>query len=282
MRRSTWCTTLCALFAAALSAKQVRVLVVQGEIPQKDLTRPTYRVLVPEIGALSKSNGPLLHDGWSRVEMVTTQGQSLQCVVPTPAPSPPASPARTLGADTYDDVAGLMRGYEKQCFERNEGWWTFKFCYGDSLTQYHRATSDEEKEESYVLGRFDADFDSARRQEATDVPRPKAPFTQLMGNGTICDVTKQPRVTLVRYICADDTSQISSIANADGELFLIQALREVATCVYELDLVSSAICNQKLYRRSALDIVCDMAEGQTPFAGLAALHNRKGKATLTL
>lgn len=284
------CRVIAVLLACTLGAAwvhgeaQERVTVVQGEIPQKDASRPRYRVILPD----KQSRGGVVvgddgDSGWERVSMVSATGQKLKCTVPTAAPVATAPAAESLGPDSYDDVSELLRGYRNKCFVRQEQWWSFEFCYGDKVVQFHEAVSKDDKAARFVLGKFNAEFDLAR--PVAQVPRAEAPYTQLLGNGTLCDVTGQPRQILVKYICADDTSQMSSIARHTGDLFLVKAIREVETCVYELDFISSAICDQKLYRetkrQSSIDIECSLQEAVT-FWGLEARWARKGKASLTL
>ena len=261
--------------------------VVQGEITQRDLGRPTYRVNIPLEGSTTDfvRDSPL-PEGYSSVRMVSAKGQKLQCLVP-PAPSPLSLPSsHMLGPDAYDDIDRILKRYEGQCFLRKEGWWSFEFCYDMRVVQFHEAKSEGEKEDRYVLGVLDRGFDRARRFEATNVPRDDAAYTQLYGNGTICDVTGKPREILVKYVCADDVTQMTGIAKELGEVYLVMAIREVATCVYELEFVSSAICKQKLYasnkRKSALDINCNVEAGEGPFRGLTPGFHRKGKSSLTL
>ena len=248
---------LATLFSTVLGNRAMTV--VQGEITQKDLGRPTYRVNLPEIGSVTDyiPDTPL-PEGYSSVRMVSAKGQKLQCLVP-PAPSPLSlPPTHLLGPEAYDDIDGILKRYEGQCFLRKEGWWSFEFCYDLRVVQFHEAKTEGEKADRYVLGVLDRGFDRARRIDATDVPRDDAPYTQLYGNGTICDVTGKPRQILVKYVCSDDVPQMNGIASQLTEVYLVMAIREVATCVYELEFVSSAICKQKLYasnkRKTALDI----------------------------
>eukprot|EP00171_Calliarthron_tuberculosum_P013168 IDg13168t1 len=93
MRAPIWSAVcaLCVMCALAANSEQKRMTVVQGEIPQKDVTRATYRMRLPKTGtraedSVSGGSGDL-QDGWTRVRMVSTLGQALQCVVPTPAPT---------------------------------------------------------------------------------------------------------------------------------------------------------------------------------------------------
>lgn len=267
--------------------------VVQGEIPAKDSSRPTYRVHLPEMGSLPPSttddvninNINNIDDG---IEMVSAQGQKLMCVVPNPASDDDDTGAsdeqNNNNNNNFDDVGDVLSSYVGQCFLRQDGWWSYEFCYNRSISQFHKAREPEEEELSFTLGlRNTGDTIDTIDTNNNGM---LLPYTEVYTNGTVCDVSGKPRSVTVKYICADDTSQMGGITRQTGELFLIKSIKEVETCVYELEFISSAICKQKMYKRSrhksTLDIKCSLAHNQGPFRGLKATSHRKGKATLTL
>lgn len=275
-----WIAIVIAVLSTMVNAMRA-MTVVQGEIPAKDVGRPTYRVHLPEKGS------PPLHDmdmgdgnnmDMDVVELMSAQGQKLSCSVPNPAKDDNDSDKDAEDSNNFDDVEYILGGYVGQCFLRQEGWWSYEFCYNRSITQFHKAKEPEEEELSFTLGTRDHNIYS---------PIPNTlPYTEVYGNGTECDVSGRPREVTVKYICADDTSQMGAISKQTGELFLIKSIKEVSTCVYELEFISSAICHAKMYKKSAdkhaLDIQCRLQQEQGAFRGLKATAQRKGKATLTL
>lgn len=281
-------THLCVLAALLLLIACVRnvsayhAAVVVGEVTQRDTSRPVYSLRLPQLGETAQAG---LTDGSSsssaRVRMVTARGQVLHCNVPSPRPM---AERGQVVEHAFDDVDGLLQDYQRKCFIREEGWWRFEFCYGRDVVQRHVPAKKDEREEKFVLGRFDKEVDKERRKNVSQVSMPGALFTQEYVNGTLCDVTNKPRRVIIKYICFDDAAQMSTIGKMAGRVSIIRAIREVETCVYELEFISDAICQQKLYKnspqRSALEIKCNMEEGQAPFEGLVSKSYRKASIQL--
>ncbi len=286
MGRKLQCICLL-LVCAALADASMPATIVQGEIPQKDASRPTYRLRLPQEGVEGASDpqgaNSDLPPGATRMRMVSAQGQVLQCMVPSPSPLDKAA-LRTDSETAFDDVDFLLRKYENKCFVREEGWWTFEFWYNKEIIQVHKPRDENDEEDRYVLGSFNKEFDLARRKNVSEVSKTGAHFTQLYGNGTKCSVTGRAREIVVKYICADDAMQMKTISKHTGEIFLIKGIRELSTCVYELEFISTAICRQNLYKsttkRSALDIKCELEKGQGAFKGLATKRYRRASLTL--
>lgn len=112
-----------------------------------------------------------------------------------------------------------------------------------------------------------------------------APYAQLFGNGTLCDITGKPREILVKYKCNREVAMIGGgSAEAVVGKELIGPLREVGTCVYEIDFVNAAICNHPAYKskidKNKLRIQCVMQEKDEPFLGLATTVHRKASINL--
>ncbi len=42
------------------------------------------------------------------------------------------------------------------CMVRSEAWWTYEFCYGVAVKQFHLQEGTGVRVSEYVLGRFDA------------------------------------------------------------------------------------------------------------------------------
>lgn len=281
-------SVLVAILWIAHADSSIRATIVQGEIPQRDTSRPWYSMRLPKLGSdpgTDFSSEAEDADGSSKVRMVSAQGQVLQCTVPSSPPSDAGDKAAT-GEHAFDDVDLILKNYAGKCFVRQEGWWTFEFCYNKEVVQVHKPTSEEDVEMRYVLGAFDEGFNDARRRDVKKTGRPGSPYTQWYGNGTMCDVEGhiRPREIVVKYICADDAMHMASIQREAGEVFLVKGVRELATCVYELEFISTAICAHHLYqnsaRRNALEIKCELEKGQGAFKGLSTKKYHKSSLTL--
>ncbi|GMF27969.1 unnamed protein product [Phytophthora fragariaefolia] len=128
------------------------------------------------------------------------------------------------------------------CVTRNEGWWTYEFCFGRSLRQYHR-DGDGRITADFSLGQFDA---AANRElersgsalvsehiDAThDVSRPA--YLELYDHGTFCKEfeSRAPRKAKVFYYCSQG-----------GTSHHILTVKETQTCSYTVKVSSPVLCD---------------------------------------
>ncbi|CAI5734743.1 unnamed protein product [Hyaloperonospora brassicae] len=128
------------------------------------------------------------------------------------------------------------------CVTRDEGWWTYEYCFGRSVRQYHR-DEDGQVTLDFLLGVFDAEgnrelerLDSALVlepiDETHDVPRPA--FVELYNFGTLCKTSEnqKPRKAKVFHYCSHDDTVERLIMT-----------REVQTCVYTVKVSSPVLCD---------------------------------------
>ncbi|KAE9317911.1 hypothetical protein PF001_g6622 [Phytophthora fragariae] len=128
------------------------------------------------------------------------------------------------------------------CVTRNEGWWTYEFCFGRSLRQYHR-DGDGRITADFSLGKFDT---AANRElersgsalvsehiDAThDVSRPA--YLELYDHGTFCKEFEShaPRKAKVFYYCSQG-----------GTSHHILTVKETQTCSYTVKVSSPVLCD---------------------------------------
>lgn len=287
---------------------------VIGDINTRDPSRPIYDISLPPLGAVrstdqhagvhlptaQRSLQPIVESEVLRV--VTARGQALTCTVPRP-PTRARLASRAHATDSQggdeeiprrekdeqheDDLSGveeLLDVYRNRCFQREEGWWTYSFCYGLHVEQRHDAAPGSNEESvSYMLGVFDPQFDDERKTlRPNEVSTDDAPYTQLYGNGTHCDVSGRPRQIIVKYKCNQEALQIGAPSLVG--LNFISAVRELETCVYEIDFVNEQICHHPAYKnkreRSTLRINCEMELAEEPFLGLASDSHHRATVNL--
>uniref|UniRef100_M4BIM3 MRH domain-containing protein n=1 Tax=Hyaloperonospora arabidopsidis (strain Emoy2) TaxID=559515 RepID=M4BIM3_HYAAE len=131
---------------------------------------------------------------------------------------------------------------EHTCVTRDEGWWTYEYCFGRSVRQYHR-DEDGQLTADYTLGVFDADgnrelerLDSALVlepfDETHDVSRPA--YLELYNFGTLCKTSEKqaPRKAKVFHFC-----------NRDGSSQRLIMVKEMQTCVYTVKVLSPVFCD---------------------------------------
>jgi len=140
---------------------------------------------------------------------------------------------------TPDELLDVLKD---RCFIRQEGWWTYELCYQQKLRQLH--LEDEKVVQEFILGAYDAEATADYNQNLSDVsilkdPRSKDASQRYHAhqytNGTVCDLTNQPRETEVRFVCSEPRAMISSIT-------------ELSTCKYALTVQCPTLCKHPLFQ----------------------------------
>lgn len=278
------------LFLTCTNATTVAI----GEVSQRDTNRPIYQIHLPKIGEYEPPGKAKLEDspiGVTSMKMVTARGQVMNCLLPPPQPlQQPTPSSRPSQENQFDDIDDLLKPYEKKCFHRRDGWWTYEFCYGKHVIQKHVIPKNQdpqpgEQEDAFILGLYDRDIDLKHRKNFSHTSTSDATFTQLFVNGTICDMTNQPRRVLVKYVCRDEAVQLFGGTKDDNSRHnFIKTIREIESCVYEIEFMNGAICEHSTYKekmaKSARSIQCSLEENETPFEGLTSNTYRKASLTL--
>lgn len=136
----------------------------------------------------------------------------------------------------------LLEALKDRCFIRQEGWWSYEFCYQKKLRQIH--VEDERVVQEFVLGEYDAEATAAYNRNLSDISTLKDPRSKDASqryhahqytNGTTCDLTNEPRETEVRFVCSEPRAMISSIT-------------ELSTCKYALTIQSPMLCKHLLFQ----------------------------------
>ncbi|KAK3293704.1 glucosidase II beta subunit-like protein-domain-containing protein [Chaetomium fimeti] len=204
-------------------------------------------------------------------ELINSNPWKYLCAVPVIAPPPilnrtatelaKAEEARELSRASAKGWE-LMGGLDGQCMYFVAGWWSYSFCYGKSVVQYHalpgtKATDPplrDEKDPEYVLGRAQenavdtkavADH-SGMDNAAKNVAPPNAHLqvkgdqrylSQRLEDGTVCDLTGRPRTIEIQYHCSPG-------ATVDR----IGWVKEVTTCTYMMVVYTPRLCSDVAFQ----------------------------------
>ncbi|XP_030822873.1 LOW QUALITY PROTEIN: protein OS-9 [Camarhynchus parvulus] len=125
--------------------------------------------------------------------------QLYECRLPPAAVGPPPGPPRDPRGYNGSGVAELLRPMgTAPCLLKTKDWWTYEFCYGRHIQQYHLEES-EIKGDVLVLGyyqsAFDWDDESAKASKQHQLRRY---HSQSYVNGSRCDLTGRAREAEVR------------------------------------------------------------------------------------
>ncbi|KAM9483708.1 protein OS-9 [Clarias gariepinus] len=122
------------------------------------------------------------------------------------------------------------------CLSKTKDWWTYEFCYGQHIRQYHLEDS-EIKGDVLFLGYFESEFDwTNETAKASKQHKLKRYHSQTYVNGSKCDLNGNPRESEVRFVCEEGSSDY--IARVD----------EPQSCHYVLTVHTSRTCQHPLLR----------------------------------
>ncbi|KAI1770555.1 glucosidase II beta subunit-like protein-domain-containing protein [Hypoxylon cercidicola] len=154
----------------------------------------------------------------------------------------------------------LINGLDGSCLYYMSGWWSYSFCYGHDVVQFHALPASvksgppmrDPNTAEYVLGKVPdpkATSRSSRRNQANPAndqgqPAGAAPpntelqvkgdqryLVQRMGDGTICDLTGRERTIEIQYHCSLGSTQDR-----------IGWIKEVTTCAYLMVVNTPRLC----------------------------------------
>ncbi|PNJ44502.1 protein OS-9 isoform X2 [Pongo abelii] len=125
------------------------------------------------------------------------------------------------------------------CLLKTKDWWTYEFCYGRHIQQYHMEDS-EIKGEVLYLGYYQSAFDwDDETAKASKQHRLKRYHSQTYGNGSKCDLNGRPREAEVRFLCDEGTG-------ISGDY--IDRVDEPLSCSYVLTIRTPRLCPHPLLR----------------------------------
>ncbi|XP_067832832.1 protein OS-9 isoform X2 [Heptranchias perlo] len=122
------------------------------------------------------------------------------------------------------------------CLVKTKDWWTYEFCYGQYIKQYHTEDS-EVKGDVMYLGFYESEFDwNNETAKASKQHKLKRYHSQTYVNGSKCDLNEKPREAEVRFMCEEGSGDY--IARVD----------EPQSCNYVLTIHSTRICHHPYLR----------------------------------
>eukprot|EP00794_Sanderia_malayensis_P003327 gene3327-3814_t len=166
-------------------------------------------------------------------------GQMYECVLPVKAKSESQASNesnKTVG-NNVTVISILNNTFDGICMLYTQGWWTYKFCYRQNITQFHESENAIVQGNVVSLGVFESEKDWNGTDSKQDSDG-KLYHLQTYTNGSLCDLTGQPRHTLVKFFC-DESIEANSIVSVE----------EPASCVYTMIIRSKDLCNHPLFKQ---------------------------------
>ncbi|TWW62189.1 Protein OS-9 [Takifugu flavidus] len=189
------------------------------------------------------------------VMMVSNKYKQLyECRLPAQAVrfhQDPASEPDSQGYTGPDIPELLSPMHDAQCLVKTKDWWTYEFCHGQHIRQYHLEDS-EIKGDILFLGYYESEFDwSNETAKASKQHRLKRYHSQTYVNGSKCDLDGNPRETEVRFMCEE------------GSVDFIARVDEPQSCRYVLTVHTSRVCQHPFLKPPSTakphSIVCQPA-----------------------
>lgn len=244
---------------------------------QTDLTSQ-----IRESASAEVPHGDDAEDGMPEVseeyEIMNIPPSKYLCTVPVlaPPPAPNQTATELAKAEEARELARantrgweLMSGLDNQCLYYVSGWWSYKFCYGQDIVQFHALPSGvkgglpqrDPNSQEYTLGRVEERIlsqkkGSKKQLDTTDLQKdvneqhpidgsqdPAPPNTELqvkgdqrflvqrMEGGTICDLTGRERTIEIQYHC-----------NPGAVADRIGWIKEITTCSYLMLIHTPRLC----------------------------------------
>lgn len=253
-----------------------------------------YKIKVNELpiaqSAATELSSVVKYNGSYEVLRINNQDTDIVCFLPdvNSIPDPTKLETKRTDDELLDDILdNLTKFFDPQYCSfttgLNSGYWTYGYCYGDKIIQFHENLEVYEKtgnhipelpDHVFVLGRFNGSDSKppkirnqstpqSRMMNKSDyklIPDPLAVGSNIgtqkalghtLNDGEICDVTNEPRKINIIYRC--DPSIHYDLA--------IFGVNEVTTCEYQMIISLRSLCKYEEFSsisdEKIMDIVCN-------------------------
>ncbi|XP_051499695.1 protein OS-9 [Apus apus] len=154
--------------------------------------------------------------------------QLYECHLPPPTTPDPEEESRLYNGSGVTELLRPMAA--APCLVKTKDWWTYEFCYGRHIQQYHMEES-EIKGDILFLGYYQSALDWDKEMaEASKQHRLRRYHSQSYVNGSRCDLTGRAREAEVRFVCEEGAAD--RLARVD----------EPQSCRYVLTVQTGRLC----------------------------------------
>lgn len=203
-----------------------------GSLNLHELSELKYGI---EIGA-----EPVMAGQSKSADVVTVSSkykQKYECRLPAAAVKIHQDKEEDSPSYTGLGISELLKPMEEApCLIKTKNWWTYEFCYGKHIQQYHIEES-EIKGDILYLGYYQSAFDwDNETAKASKQHKLKRYHSQSYVNGSKCNLNGKPREAEVRFLCEEGSGDY--IARVD----------EPQSCSYVLTVHTTRICHHPFLR----------------------------------
>eukprot|EP00298_Acanthocystis_sp_HF-20_P029095 c796_g1_i1.p1 GENE.c796_g1_i1~~c796_g1_i1.p1 ORF type:complete len:419 (+),score=159.50 c796_g1_i1:29-1285(+) len=160
------------------------------------------------------------------IPMTNYEGKEYNCSLPVVKSK--QSREEEASKEPKVNINKVFQSLDGQCIFRNEGWWTYEFCFKQRIRQFH--VEGKKLVAEFFLGLHDAVKSQIKKVESpsslkTDLPR----YAIEMFDGTVCDLTNKRRKSIIIFEC--------------GKQFSLESILELVTCEYQVSVKVPALCD---------------------------------------
>eukprot|EP01095_Lingulamoeba_sp_RSL-Kostka_P005868 TRINITY_DN1784_c1_g1_i1.p1 TRINITY_DN1784_c1_g1~~TRINITY_DN1784_c1_g1_i1.p1 ORF type:complete len:273 (+),score=69.41 TRINITY_DN1784_c1_g1_i1:180-998(+) len=140
---------------------------------------------------------------------------------------------------TKKQIEDLLDQIKSNCIYRLEGWWSYEYCFGEHISQYHQ--EDEVKTAENFLGKMDEKYNLEKQNGKPVLGSFKVAtkdvtyYAEYFSGGDICDLTNEPRTSEIRYFCLDQKKTF------------ISDVTEPKSCSYIIYVNLSTLCSTNMF-----------------------------------
>jgi len=156
-----------------------------------------------------------------------TNDRHYECSIPYSLPQYISEGITNQPVDDSMEVPPFLESLLETCIYRWEGWWTYEFCYGKHVRQFHQE-QDGSIPSQYLLGQ---DVGTTSGAPADDF------YSEEYESGSFCDVTGKGRTCELRFHCAPHS-----------EVSVIYSLSEPSSCNYVMRIDTPLLCKHPKYK----------------------------------
>ncbi|GME68724.1 unnamed protein product [[Candida] boidinii] len=190
--------------------------------------------------------------------------------------------------EELEEAIGLVKSVNGNinyfpCVSNIFGYWAYEFCFGNLIGQYHHREDvfiekkilDRDKSVPYhFLGKMTKDsFNDYSNFELIRSYDGSAYLSQIVGNGSICDLTNRERLSIIRYTC-NENSKVPRLENA----------LELQTCQYQVTISIPELCKSDIFvsqtANCLANIICCPIEDETSTNDGTITHEKEVKDNL--
>lgn len=166
-----------------------------------------------------------------------------------------------IGLDIKENLGSLKN--LNTCIYKNQGWWTYEYCFGKYLNQFHMIADNTIESPIIILGNFSGEFNWSIANDSYLLKDADNRFyhEEYYSNGSICDLTNEPRKVLLKLYCDEMTTQH------------IESIIELESCVYEIRVHTSVVCSVKGFNKKSerLSVSCNPSLNQKDYEKYLAI-----------